>query len=75
MGSYSKKSWACPFYIWDERTCVHCEGNGKRSSCITFPDRRALDEYTAQYCTDAKGYKKCSIAINLSKYYDRIEKQ
>ena len=31
---YSNKTFACPFFKWDERLCVHCEGGR-----VTFPDK------------------------------------
>lgn len=37
---YSHRTWACPFYRWDERCKVHCEGG-----CVAFPDREAAAEY------------------------------
>lgn len=37
MAGYSHKTWACPFFRWDERLCVRCEGG-----CMSFPDREAL---------------------------------
>ena len=36
MAGYSHKTWACPFFRWDERLCVRCEGG-----CMSFPDRKS----------------------------------
>ena len=44
MAGYSHKTWACPFFHWDERLCVRCEGG-----CMSFPDREALAEYADRY--------------------------
>lgn len=63
---YSNRTWVCPFYKWDERLCVHCEG-GK----IRFPDRISLNEFVRLYCGTAN-WKTCSVAENLLRYYERI---
>ena len=67
---YSNRTWSCPFFTWDERLCVHCEGG-----CVTFPDREAEQDYIRQYCAsrDAVGWKACSVAGNLLKYYERTD--
>ena len=65
---YSNKTFTCPFFKWDERLCVHCEG-GRPS----FPDRKAAQEYIDRYCGGLDGWKDCSIAQNLLRYYERTE--
>ena len=60
---YSNKTWQCPFFRWDERLCVHCEG-GK----VEFPDMKVRD-----YCADNPGWKKCTIASFLERFYEREE--
>lgn len=35
MAGYSHKKWACPFFTWDEKFKVHCEGG-----CMKFRDRK-----------------------------------
>ena len=42
---YSNRTFYCPFFRWDERTRVHCEG-GK----ISFPDPEAALIYIAGHC-------------------------
>ena len=65
---YSHKTWACPFFHWDERLCVRCEGG-----CMSFPDREALAEYADRYCANLQDWKSCTVAANLLKYYERTE--
>lgn len=65
---YSNKTFACPFFKWDERLCVHCEGGRP-----TFPDRAAATEYIDRYCADVNGWRDCSIAKTLLRYYERTD--
>lgn len=65
---YSNKTWQCPFFRWDERLCVHCEG-GK----VEFPDMKVRDYYINRYCADNPGWKKCTIASFLERFYEREE--
>lgn len=66
---YSHKTWACPFFRWDERMCVHCEG-GK----VDFPDMDTRGEYIDRYCASVPGWEKCTIASSLENFYERKEK-
>lgn len=75
MGNYSNRTWACPFYTYDEKLCVHCEGSERKNSCISFPDKESLGEYAKAYCASADGWQRCTIAINLNKFYNRKEKR
>ena len=63
---YSNKTWACPFFKWDEKRKVHCEGGG-----AGFQDRETYVEYTDRYCASVQGWKSCSLAVALLEYYDR----
>ena len=66
---YSHRTWACPFYRWDERCKVHCDGG-----CVAFPDRKAAAEYARRYCGAVDGWQACSIAQGLRQYYERVGK-
>ena len=68
MAGYSHKTWACPFFRWDERLCVRCEGG-----CMGFPDREARAESADRYCANLQDGKSCTVAANLLKYYERTE--
>lgn len=65
---YWHKRWQCPFFRWDERLVVGCEG-GK----LRFPDKAAALAYMEQHCA-TQGWKQCSVAIALLAYYEREEK-
>ena len=63
---YSNKTFACPFFKWDEKLAVHCEGGR-----VTFPDKEAALEYIDRYCGSPAGWRSCSVAASLLKYYER----
>ena len=66
MAGYSHKTWSCPFFVWDERFAVHCEGGRLR-----FPDREAINEYADRFCAGDMGWKNCTVARNLLLFYER----
>ena len=70
MAGYSHKSWSCPFFVWDERLAVHCEGGRLR-----FPDWEAAGEFTNRFCAGGMGWKNCSVARNLLLYYEREQEE
>ena len=65
---YSNRIWTCPFFTWDERQAVHCEGGR-----VVFQDREAIQEYAERHCASLNGWKDCSIACSLLRYYERKE--
>lgn len=65
---YSSKTFTCPFFRWDERMCVHCEGGQ-----VSFPDKEAAQEYIDQYCASPDGWQTCSVASSLLRYYERTD--
>ena len=42
---------------------------------MEFPDRKAATEYADRYCADLNGWKECSVAASLLRYYERKEDQ
>ena len=67
---YWHKPWQCPFFVWDEKRCVACEGGCR----ISFPDRDAAVSYMDGFCASREGgWKECSIAKMLNEFYDREE--
>lgn len=69
MAGYTHKSWACPFFKWDEKCKVHCEGG-----CVKFRDRREAGDYQDRYCASVTGWKECTMAKSAVEYYERTEK-
>ena len=68
MAGYSHKTWICPYFQWDERRKVHCEGR----CCVAFPDQKAYEEYTGAFCANRNGgWRRCTIAQALNGYYER----
>lgn len=67
--AYSNLYWSCPFYKWDERLCVHCEGGSK----IVFPDQQSASRYFYAYCTHSADWQRCTIAQARTKYYEGKE--
>lgn len=67
---YSNKTWVCPFFGWDERLCIHCEGK----SSVHFFDRAGVEEYADQHCAALDGWEDCSIAQSLLRHYERKDK-
>lgn len=68
MACYFPKLFICPYYTWDDRLSVHCEG-GK----ISFHDTESANAYKENFCTCQSGWKKCTVSLYLTKYYDRIQ--
>jgi len=56
MSNYSNKTWICPYYKYDRKLSVTCEG-GK----VFFPSSEAGRKFTDTYCASF-GYKNCCIA-------------
>ena len=48
------------------------QGEGGR---MEFPDRKAATEYADRYCAAQSGWKACSVAASLLRYYERKEDQ
>lgn len=42
---------------------------------MEFPDRKAATEYADRYCAAQSGWKACSVAASLLRYYERKEDQ
>ena len=66
---YSSRVWTCPFFQWDERLAVHCEGGSR----VRFARLRTYRQYVSCYCCDLNGWRRCSIADALNKQYDDEE--
>lgn len=63
---YTKLYWKCPFYGYDERSCVHCE----QGSRVKFKDIKTIRDYERKYCA-SMNYDGCSIARALMEEYER----
>lgn len=66
---YWKKTFRCPFFRYDDATIVGCEGGR-----IKLPDKPSAKQFMDNYCAHAaNGWKNCSIAACLLKYYESLE--
>lgn len=62
------KTYCCPFYRWEEKLSVHCDGG-----CLRFPDQETRNDYLKQYCSANPSWAQCSIAASMQDYYERME--
>ena len=65
---YSHLTFCCPYYEWDARKAVGCEGGR-----IELPDRSTAEEFFQTYCGDVSGWQRCSVARAISRFYERRE--
>lgn len=63
---YSGRVWACPFFHWDEKKKVHCEGGG-----VSFQRKGTFVEYADRFCGQVNGWEKCTIARALIEQYEK----
>lgn len=66
---YSNRVWTCPFFHWDERRKVHCEGG-----CVALKDARSFDRYARSFCASVNGWERCTVAKALVEQYERRER-
>lgn len=62
---YSNKTYICPFFKWDEKMKVHCEGGR-----VDFPDQSARGDFLDRYCA-GQDWGSCAIARLMLQYYER----
>ena len=55
----------CPFYSWNSREKVHCEGG----DVSVGGAHEALREYQREYCCDVNGWRRCTVARMLLRHY------
>ena len=57
----------CPYYKWSDRDKVqlHCEGG-----CITIKDDDSLREYIRNFCGSDFGWKRCTVARAVTRFYE-----
>lgn len=63
---YSNRVWACPFFRWDERRKVHCEGG-----CVAFGRGSTFHDYADRYCANPKDWERCTVAASLVEQYEK----
>ena len=67
------KSIACPFYRWQDKNRIACEGTTKHNTIsLIFGDSNAKLDHRARHCRSINGYKGCRVAQMLyQKYADK----
>ena len=66
---YWKKTFRCPFFRYDEKQILGCEGGR-----IKFPDAATAKRFMDEYCAHpSNGWKDCCIAACLLKFYETQE--
>ena len=63
-------TWVCPYFHYDEKLLVACEGGTR----IKFDDIQTLRQYEDAHCCSMDGYHKCSVAQALEEKYREEDK-
>ena len=63
---YSNRIWQCPYFRWDKRQEVHCEGGVCRFDC-----RETYLGYVREFCSGE--WRRCTLAQALSRQYEEEE--
>ena len=66
LPSYYHWVFTCPYYGWDSKCSVHCEGGN-----MQFPDAEAAKEYLLTYCTAVPGWRRCTVAQAITRHYEK----
>ena len=69
MAGYSRRTWVCPYFKWDEKTKIHCE-----CGVLYFCDNEELGQYAREYCSDF-GWDRCTLALRRNRHYGEQEKK
>lgn len=67
---YSSMAWQCPFFVWDEKQKIHCEGG-----TLKFCKGREKSRYAHQYCANFSEWKMCTLSQFLLEKYEREERE
>ena len=63
-----RQAYQCPFFIRGFTHGLRCEGGE-----LVFPDALAAQDHASAFCANECGWRRCSIAVTLERYYDRKE--
>lgn len=64
---WSNRTWACPYYIGDQKAQIHCEA----ARGVTLSDRRLMYAYADRYCSSVDGWRRCTMARALNEKYEK----
>ena len=72
LGYYRQLDFACPYYGWESKSAVHCDGGN-----VKLPNGAAAEEYFLTYCANVPGWRRCTVARaitrHLEKKYEELE--
>ena len=58
--------WTCPYYQIRDAFGVRCEG-----ARLRLPSKGAEEDYIRTYCTDHLGWKRCTVARAVTRFYEK----
>lgn len=62
------RTYVCPFFMWERGKTLRCE------RCrMDFPDEAAKKEYADKYCAETQGWRACTVARALLRWYERTD--
>lgn len=64
-----KTAFMCPFFKWEFLGAIGCEG-----AVLRFTNRDERDELVNNFCAHYDDWRKCTLAKNLFKKYERQDK-
>lgn len=70
FGFRRSEIYCCPFFHWDAKECVQCEGCKVRHETR---EREFVDAYVHEYCADLNGWRRCTVARMLLRRYEAGE--
>jgi hypothetical protein len=68
MARIYRGAYQCPFFRHNSKNGFSCEAGE-----ISFPDQKTARDHSFHYCANEAGWRLCSLAKTLQRYYDRKE--
>ena len=64
---YYHLQWQCPFFKWDEKQRIGCEGG-----ILRFPSKGTCRAFAGKHCASADGWKHCTLANSMNEFYEEV---
>ena len=64
---YSNLTFCCPYYETNGARSVRCEGGR-----IALPNQGLTQAYFEAYCGDVNGWRRCTVARAITRFYERV---
>ena len=65
-----RTAFMCPFFKWEHFGVIACEG-----AYLQFTDKKERGELVDNFCAHYDDWRKCTLAKNLFKKYERKENE